>query len=328
MIDKDKTGKELTLSVVPQQPTDVDFGWYNEIRDHLLRRTVGQADQVLDVGCGPGDVLLMLSGQIGAGIGIDLSDDDLRRAESERQRREITNVTFRHGDATALPFSDARYDVVLLLGDVLTYIEPGRHAAVIAGLHRVLVDGGTVIHESMNWDWVYKWPYPAVDIAFKRSGTGDYTGHRLERDASGLETSYDYQVLPATPLHQWISEQQWPVSPQGSNTWLEVRANAPIPEAWLKPCGASQYRHYGPRDLVQLYEGAGFRHVEVLAYGQTYDLVNQAGLLAQLAPFRSQLAAAEAELAYTLRMGCGPWLFLVAQKGDSSRDPSNPREAK
>jgi ubiquinone/menaquinone biosynthesis C-methylase UbiE len=312
MIEEDE--EKLSLSVVPPQPTDVDFGWYNEIRDHLLRRTVGQADQVLDVGCGPGDVLLMLSAQIGAGIGIDISDGDLRRAESERQRRDIANVTFRHGDTTALPFPDESYDTVLLLGDVLTYLEPDKHGTVIAELSRVLEDGGTVVHESMNWDWEYSWPYPAVDIAFKRSGTGDYTGHRLERDASGLETSDNYEVLPETPLYRWISEQAWPVSPQGLNTWLEVREGTPITDEWCKFCGTSQTRHYGPRDLEQLYRSAGFRHVEVWSYGQTYDLVNKAGLLQQLVPFRSQLAAAEAELAFALRMGCGPWLFLVAEK--------------
>jgi ubiquinone/menaquinone biosynthesis C-methylase UbiE len=320
--------KELNLTVVPQQPCDIDFAWYNEIRDHLLRRTVGEAGQVLDVGCGPGDVLLMLSGQIGAGIGIDLADDDLSRAECERQRRKVTNVTFRHADATALPFPDERYNTVLLLGDVLTYMEPSKHEAVVAELNRVLVDGGTALHESTNWDWEYSWPYPPWDVTFTRSGTGDFTMHRIEWEASGLEAYQDYEVLPATPLHQWISEQEWPVSPQGANTWLVVSEDTPIPEEWCKFCGTSQTRHYGPRDLEQLYKSAGFRHVEVWGYGQTYDLVNKAGLLEQLAPFQSQLAEAEAELAYTLRMGCGPWLFLVAEKGDSSRDISNLQEAK
>jgi ubiquinone/menaquinone biosynthesis C-methylase UbiE len=317
----------LDLTVVPQQPCDIDFAWYNEIRDYLLRRTVGQAGQVLDVGCGSGDVLLMLSEQIGAGIGVDLSDDDLRRAESERQRRKVANITVRHADATALPFPDACCDTVLLLGDVLAYMEPDKHAVVIAELKRVLVDGGTAVHESMNWDWEYSWPYPPSDVAFKRSVTGDFTMHRLERDASGLETTHHYEVLPATPLHQWISEQEWPISPQGWNTWLEVKEGTPIPNEWSKFCGTSQSRHYGSRDLAQLYKSAGFCHVEVLRYGQTYDLVNKAGLLEQLAPFRSQLAEAEAELAFTLRMGCGPWLFLVAKKGDSSRDPSSLQEA-
>jgi len=307
----------LNLSVVPQEPCDIDFAWYDEIRDHLLRRTVGQAGQVLDVGCGPGNVLLMLSAQIGAGIGIDISDDDLRRAECERQRRKVANVTFRHADATALPSPDGRFDVVLLLGDVLAYVEPGKHEAVIAELNRVLEDGGTAVHESMNWDWEYSWPYPAADIAFERPGKDTFTAHRVQRDASGSETSQDYEVLPGTPLHQWILDQEWPASPQQASTRLEAREHAPIPEAWLKPCGESRYKHYCMGDLDQLYKRAGFRHVEVWSYGQTYDLVNKAGLLAQLVPLQSQLAEAEAELAFTLRMGCGPWLFLVAERGDS-----------
>jgi hypothetical protein len=37
-------------------------------------------------------------------------------------------------------------------------------------------------------------------------------------------------------------------------------------------------------------------------------------LLEQVAPFQSELAAAEAELAFTMRLGSGPWLFLVAEK--------------
>jgi SAM-dependent methyltransferase len=303
-----------TLSVVPQQPCDIDFGWYEEIREDLLRRTVGQTDRLLDVGCGRGEVLLMLSGQIGEGIGIDVADEDLARAERERQWLKVENVSFRHGDALAIPFPDGNFDVVLLLGDVLTYVDPAKHGVVIAELWRVLKPGGRAVHESMNWDWAYRWPYPPSDIAFTRSGKDEFTAHRTRREASGLETSQDFVVLPDTPLHRWILEQEWPASPQGANTRLEAKKNRPIPEAWLRPCGEGRYKHYCMDDLSRLYSGAGFRRVEVVAYGQTYDLVNRAGLLEQLAPFQSQLALAEAELAFTLRLGSGPWLFAVAEK--------------
>ena len=229
--------------------------------------------------------------------------------------RKITNVMFQRADATVLPFLNDSFDVVLLLGDVLAYPSIyGRHEMVVSELRRILKEGGIAVHESMNWDWEYRWPYPPSDIWFKRSGTNSFSMHRIRRDASGLEMAQDYEVLPGTPLYQWILEQEWPVSPQGWNTHLEVREYTPVPEEWLKFCGVSQYKHYRPQDLVQLYKNAGFNHPEVFAYGQTYDIVAKAGLLEQIVMFRSKLATAEAEVAFTLHLGSGPWLFLIAEK--------------
>ena len=307
--------ESLNLRVVPAQPCDIDFAWYEEIRAGLLRRTVEQANRVLDVGCGRGDVLLMLSEQIEEGIGIDICRDDLERAECGQKRQGMTNVKFQYADATALPFPDGGFDVVLLLGDVLSYPSTySKHETVVAELRRVLKEGGIVVHESTNWDWEYRWPYPPSDISLMRSGKNDFTMHRIRRDVSGLETTQDYEVLPATPLYQWILEQEWPVSPQGANTRIEVKEDTPIPKEWLKFCGVSQYKHYGAQDLARLYKRAGFHHPEVFAYGQTYDIAAKAGLLERVAAFQSELAAAEAEVAFTLRLGSGPWLFLVAEK--------------
>ncbi len=75
--------KLLNLSVVPAQPCSVDFAWYDEIRANLLHKTVNDKGRVLDVGCGRDDVLFILYGQIWEGIGIDISQTDLDRAESE-----------------------------------------------------------------------------------------------------------------------------------------------------------------------------------------------------------------------------------------------------
>ncbi len=305
----------LNLKVVPAGPCEVDFAWYEAIKVELLRRTVKHMDRVLDAGCGGGSALLMLSSQIGEGLGIDVNLADLDRAEGERAKHKITNIRFQQADATALPFPCGSFDCVLLLGDVLAYLNPcGKHEAVVSELRRVLKEGGTVVHESMNWDWEFRWLYPPSDVSFTRSGTDDFAMHRTRRDRSGLETIQDYQVLPGSPLYQWILEQDWPTSPQGFNTHLGVKEDTPVPVEWLKPCGARQCRHYRGQDLVQLYERAGFRHAEVFAYGQTYDIAAKAGLLDKLGVYQRELAIAEAGIAYTLRLGSGPWLFLTAEK--------------
>jgi SAM-dependent methyltransferase len=307
-------GELLNLRVRPAQPCEIDFAWYQDIRAGLLQRTVGQADRVLDVGCGRGNVLLMLSKQIGEGVGIDISKDDVTCAERTRKTRNITHVTFRRADATALPFPAGSFDVVLFLGDVLTYPNLyGKHKVVIAELRRALKKGGIAVHESMNWAWEYR-SYPSPGVSFTRSDTDGFIFHRTRRTASGSETTRDYEVRPGTPLYRWLLEQKWPMSSQGWNTSLDVEEETPIPKEWLKFRGVGRYKHYRSEDLKRLYRTAGFRHPNVFAYGQTYDIAAKAGLLQHIGPFQSELAAAEAELAFTLRLGSGPWLFLVAEK--------------
>jgi SAM-dependent methyltransferase len=302
------------LEVILSGPCELDFAWYGAIRAELLRAWVGSARRVLDVGCGRGEALLTLAQQIGRGVGIDIDAGELAQAEPARIEQKITNVRFRQANALALPFPARTFDVVLLLGDVLAYPSVyGRHARVVAELRRVLKQGGIVVHESMNWEWEYR-SYPLTGASLTRSTGPCFHFHRTERTPSGLETVRDYEVVPGTPFHRWILEQDWPMSPQGLNTSLEVKEVAPIPENWLQFRGVSRYKHYCPDELKRLYVGARFGRVEAFAYGATYDIVVKAGLLERVRPLQSQLAAAEAELASALRLGSGPWLYLVARK--------------
>jgi hypothetical protein len=50
------------------------------------------------------------------------------------------------------------------------------------------------------------------------------------------------------------------------------------------------------------------------SYNSKQVIAANAGLLEQVAAFKSELATAEAELAFTLHLGSDPWLFLVAEK--------------
>jgi hypothetical protein len=162
----------------------------------------------------------------------------------------------------------------------------------------------------MDWNWEYR-SCPPSGTSLVRRGE-DYVLGRVTRTPSGYEISRDYRVLPGTPLHAWVRSQSWPRSAQGYDTQLHVVEERPLPAAWLEPCGVSRYRHYTPCGLRRLYRKAGFTAIDTISYGQTYDIAHRAGVLAQVEALQDALARAEADLAYTLHLGSGPWLLLTA----------------
>lgn len=79
---------------------------------HLLEAAgVAEGSRVLDVACGTGILARLAADRVGATgsvAGVDLSEAMLTVA-----RRVRPDVEWRHGDAEALPFGDAEFDVVV-----------------------------------------------------------------------------------------------------------------------------------------------------------------------------------------------------------------------
>ena len=73
---------------------------------------VTPGDQVLDVACGSGNVALAAARRFGEAVGLDYVPELLEHGR-ERARAEGVEVQFVEGDAEALPFDDASFDVVL-----------------------------------------------------------------------------------------------------------------------------------------------------------------------------------------------------------------------
>lgn len=123
------------------------FARYMEPDAQLFYSRIGvQPDQqLLDVGCGAGQ-LALIAARAGARVtGCDISTNWLERAR-ERAALEGLNVCFEEGDAEALPYPDGRFDVVASLIGAMFAPRPD---LVSSELIRVCRPGGTIA--MANW---------------------------------------------------------------------------------------------------------------------------------------------------------------------------------
>jgi SAM-dependent methyltransferase len=101
---------------------------------------VTRGQRVLDVACGTG-VVALTAARLGAQVtGLDLTPDLLARAKENSQLAGV-EITWREGDAEALPFEDASFDVVL---SQFGHMFAPRPEVAIAQMLRVLKPGGTI----------------------------------------------------------------------------------------------------------------------------------------------------------------------------------------
>jgi SAM-dependent methyltransferase len=97
---------------------------------------------LLDVGCGPGTITLGLAQAVAPGhvTGIDHDPVHVAAAQALAAERKVTNLTFREGDATSLPFEDDTFDAAFE-NDLFVHLSQD---AVRASreVYRVLKPGG------------------------------------------------------------------------------------------------------------------------------------------------------------------------------------------
>lgn len=101
-----------------------------------------RAESLLDIGTGTGRILQVLAGQIGSGLGVDLSHDMLRVARANLDRREARNCQVRYGDMYQLPLVD-RSVAAVTLHQVLHFADDP--LAALAEAARVLRPGGRLV---------------------------------------------------------------------------------------------------------------------------------------------------------------------------------------
>ncbi|HET6550211.1 MAG TPA: methyltransferase domain-containing protein [Solirubrobacter sp.] len=102
---------------------------------------VGAGDVVLDVAGGAGHVGRRLAAQGAFAVVVDLTRQMLETGAAAVRADERRDVVFVEGDATALPFADEQFDVVVSRFAFHHFDEPARAAAEMA---RVARQGATV----------------------------------------------------------------------------------------------------------------------------------------------------------------------------------------
>jgi arsenite methyltransferase len=98
----------------------------------------------LDVACGTGFPALELAERLGPGArvhGLDLWHPALERARAKAAVRGVAHVVFDHGDATAMPYPDVHFDLIVSNLGLNNLVDAD---AAVAECRRVLKPGGAL----------------------------------------------------------------------------------------------------------------------------------------------------------------------------------------
>lgn len=136
---------------------------YDEILERILKIN---PQNVLDIGCGNGNILKLLKEKTNSALyGIDLSDKMI--AEAEKKLGKDVNLTV--GDAEYLPYNDGQFDVIICNASFHHYPNP---KIVLKEVKRILKKNGVFIlgDPTAPFNWYIK----IFNYFLKYSNSGDY----------------------------------------------------------------------------------------------------------------------------------------------------------
>ena len=163
-------------------------------QEEPIMRGHGAPVDILDVGCGTGEITSRLAGLFPAArvTGVDLIDAHLALAR-ERYAALGDRLTFQRADAFELPFADKRFDLVVCRHVLQAVPEPER---MIAELVRVARPGGVLHLLVEDYDMIHA--AGAQDVS-----SFWHVGPRVLAGATGVDTFIGRNVhrhLKALPV--------------------------------------------------------------------------------------------------------------------------------
>jgi ubiquinone/menaquinone biosynthesis C-methylase UbiE len=173
-----------------QDEANVDVGlhWGSlgpDVDDETMIGRVEGAD-VVELGCGGGQVTVALASRGATVTGIDLSTEQLAHAKALADDHGVRDATeFAHGDVTDLPFPDASFDLAC---NAFVYQWVDDIEASFRGSFRVLRPGGR---------FAFSTPHPYYRLLAPETGTLEEsyfdTGRHVRESEDGLPPLVTYR---------------------------------------------------------------------------------------------------------------------------------------
>jgi len=117
--------------------------WYEHWHRYAFARPLAAGKRVLDVACGEGYGSALLSDVAAEVVGLDIDPDSIAHASSRYAAHR--NLRYQQADATALPFADASFDLIVSF-ETLEHLTAQEQ--LLAGFARVLTDDGLLVISS------------------------------------------------------------------------------------------------------------------------------------------------------------------------------------
>jgi len=168
--------------------------------------------RVLDLGCGAGRFAHFIGHEASTYLGIDASANMIEAA-----RNSYPSLSFLRNDIIEFDTDDSSWDVILLMGNILDYLQPfGRRTAILKRCKNWLSDGGKIIGSSHlakvgQAAGYYREDYHGASVKNYRASLAENIS---EVEACGFEVilSYrDYRNGSKADWFYWLAQKSQPV---------------------------------------------------------------------------------------------------------------------
>jgi len=197
------------------------FMWlrHRAILDMIDFANLKQDSKILDIGCGPGELVFDLHKKGLKGVGMDLAPQmiDLCNKRMSREKNK-ENWSFIVGDAEKTGFESSEFDLIIASG-VIEYLPHDQ--PMLKEMHRLLKSGGKLILNVTN-QFGYTTCLNSFTKYLKQFPVLNRVGSRLRKAA--LNSQYGVKILDFTPRKH-------------------------IPRCFLRNCSNSNFRIVGDKYL-------------------------------------------------------------------------------